>query len=58
MNYLSQIEIANRINLIRNELENRNKTGIAKLANEQGNFISTEDLQNEMYSLIYKLSKL
>lgn len=46
-----------RIKSLRDELENRHKTGMTKLANADGTPISTETLQNEMYSLIYRLSK-
>lgn len=56
--FMSALEIQMRVKAIREELENRHKTGIAKMATADGNPVSTEDLQNEMFSLIYKLSKL
>jgi len=54
---MTRLEIQARVRVIREELENRHKTGMTKLAAEDGTPISTESLQNEMYSLIYKLSK-
>lgn len=47
----------NRIRALREELENRYKYGTVKLANNDGSVIESSKLQNEMYSLIYKLSK-
>lgn len=55
---MSEFEIRRRILALRNELESRYKTGMAKIADSNGKPISTEKLQNEMYSLIYKLSKI
>jgi len=49
-------EIQTRVNAIREELERRHKYGAVKMAAD-GVHISTEKLQNEMYSLIYKISK-
>jgi len=46
-----------RVREIRAELENRTKTGMTKMATEDGSPIPTETLQDEMYSLIYRLSK-
>lgn len=54
---MTRLEIQARISVLREELENRHKTGMVKMASEDGTPISTEDLQNEMFSLIYKLSK-
>lgn len=54
---MSSTEIQSRIRLIREELETRTKTGIVKMATEEGAPISSESLQNEMFSLIYRLSK-
>ena len=55
--FITRFEIQARIREIRAELENRHKTGMVKMASEDGTPISTEDLQNEMFSLIYRLSK-
>ena len=51
-------KIQSRIRSLREELDNRYKYGTIKLADLNGNPISIDKLQNEMYSLIYKLSKL
>lgn len=55
--FMTRLDIQIRVKAIREELENRHKTGMTKLAAEDGTPIPTETLQNEMYSLIYKLSK-
>jgi len=55
---MTRLDFQIRIKAIREELENRHKTGMTKMAHADGTPISTEDLQNEMFSLIYKLSKL
>lgn len=54
---MTKLEIQARVRVIREELENRHKTGLAKIAGANGESITTEELQNEMYSLIYRLSK-
>lgn len=54
---MTRLDIQTRIKEIREELENRHKTGITKMAAEDGTPISTENLQNEMFSLTYRLSK-
>jgi hypothetical protein len=54
---MTRTEMQGRVSAIRNELENRVKTGTVKLANADGTPISIEKLQAELYSLIYKLSK-
>lgn len=56
--HMTPLEMQMRVKAIRDELENRHKTGLAKMAAADGNPIPTEDLQNEMFSLIYRLSKL
>lgn len=56
--FLSRAEMNERVRVIREELENRVKTGITKIAFEDGRPVPTEDLQNELFSLIYRLSKL
>lgn len=55
---MTRSEISNRIKSIRQELEDRVKTGVVKTAEEEGIPIPTTELQNEMFSLIYKLSKM
>lgn len=54
---MTRLDIQTRIKTIRDELENRHKTGMVKIAKADGTPISTEDLQNEMFALTYKLSK-
>lgn len=56
--FLSRAEMNERVRVIREELENRVKTGITKIAFEDGRPVPTEALQNELFSLIYRLSKL
>jgi len=55
---MSPLEMQMRVKAIRDELESRHKTGIAKMASTDGTLVPTENLQNEMFSLIYRLSKL
>ena len=55
---MTRTETQMRIRALREELENRYKYGTVKIAASDGTPISTEQLQNEMYSLIYKLSKM
>ncbi len=55
--FMTRTEMQTRIREIRAELETRHKTGLAKMASADGTLLSTEDLQNEMFSLIYRLSK-
>lgn len=55
---MNRLDMQTRIKALREELEERHKNGTVKLAKEDGTPISTETLQNEMYSLIYQLSKL
>ena len=56
--FMSVFEMQMRVKAIRDELENRHKTGISKMAASDGKPVSTEDLQSEMFSLIYRLSKI
>jgi hypothetical protein len=51
-------EIQSRIKLLRAELEHRHNYGTVKMASADGKPIPTIDLQNELYSLIYKLSRM
>lgn len=57
MSFMTRSEIQSRIRILRDELENRYKYGTVKLAKEDGAPISSQILQEEMYSLIYKMSK-
>lgn len=54
---MTRSELKDRIQLLRNELETRHKYGTVKIASADGTPIPVEVLQNELYSLIYKLSK-
>lgn len=54
---MTKLEMQIRVRAIREELETRTKTGMTKMATEDGSPIPTETLQNEMFSLIYRLSK-
>lgn len=53
---MTRTEMQARVNALRNELEARHKFGTVKMAAD-GVPVPTETLQNEMYSLIYRLSK-
>lgn len=55
---MTRTEMQIRVRELREELENRVKTGLAKMADADGSPISVQKLQDEMYSLIYKLSKI
>lgn len=55
---MTRSEMQSRVKVLREELENRHKYGTIKIANKDGIPVSTANLQNELYSLIYKLSKL
>lgn len=55
---MNRLDIQTRIKALREELEERYKTGTIKLAKNDGSPVPTEDLQSEMYSLIYRLSRL
>jgi hypothetical protein len=55
---MTRLDIQIKIKAIREELENRYKTGTVKLAAADGTPIPTEDLQNQMFALIYRLSKM
>lgn len=52
-----RLEIQTKIKEIKEELENRHKYGTIKMASSDGTPISTEILQNQLFSLIYRLSK-
>ena len=55
--FMTRLEMQVRVKELREELEARASTGMVKMASENGDPISSETLQNEMYSLIYRLSK-
>jgi len=55
---MTRLEIQTRIKAIREELENRLKYSTVKMAAADGSPIPAEKLQDELYSLIYKMSKL
>lgn len=54
---MTRLQLQIRIKELREELENRHKSGMTKMAAADGTPIATEVLQNELYSLTYKLSK-
>jgi len=54
---MTRSEMQARVNALREELETRHKTGNVKIANADGSPVSTLRLQDELYSLIYRLSK-
>lgn len=56
--FMTRLEVQGRIKELREELETRHKYGAVKMAAETGEPIPTETLQNEMYALIYRLSKM
>ena len=56
--FMTRLEMQVRVKAIREELEARHKYGTVKMAADDGQPIATESLQTEMYSLIYKMSKL
>lgn len=55
---MTRTETQARIRVLREELEARHKHGTVKIADSNGTPVPTKDLQTELYSLIYKLSKL
>mgnify|MGYP000747654787 CR=1 FL=1 len=54
---MTRSEMQSRIRVLREELENRHKYGSIKLAAADGTPIPVKELQDELYSLIYRLSK-
>ena len=54
---MTRLDMQTRIKAIREELENRHKYGTVKTSAD-GIIVYAEKLQQEMYSLIYKMSKL
>lgn len=55
MTTLSEMRV--RVREIREELEARHKHGTVKMARADGQPIPTQQLQDELYSLVYRLSK-
>jgi hypothetical protein len=55
---MTRLELQAQIRALREELENRYKTGTVKLAAADGTPIPTKDVQNQLFSLIYRLSKI
>jgi hypothetical protein len=55
---MTRLELQTQIKTLRDELENRHKTGAVKIATADGVPVPTKTLQDKLYSLIYKLSKL
>jgi hypothetical protein len=55
---MTRLDLRIRIKALKDELENRHKTGISKMASSTGTPIPTLTLQDELFSLIYKLSKM
>lgn len=55
---MTKNEIQSKIRILKDELNTRHKYGIVKMAKPDGEPIPVEDLQKELYSLIYKASKM
>jgi LEA14-like dessication related protein len=55
---MTRSEIQARIRILKDELETRHKYGTVKIASPNGDPIPVENLQSELYSLIYRLSKM
>lgn len=55
---MTRLELQTQIRALREELENRYKTGTVKLASEGGTPVPTKELQDQMFSFIYRLSKM
>jgi len=55
---MTRAEIQSKIRVIRYELENRTKYGTVKLAFADGTIPTIVQLQNEMYSLVCRLSRI
>ena len=54
---MTRLEAQIRIKALKEELETRHKYGTVKIAAEDGTPVPVETLQNELFSLIYKLTK-
>jgi hypothetical protein len=55
---MTRLELQTKIRALREELENRHKTGTVKLADANGVPVPTKKIQEHLFSLIYKLSKI
>jgi hypothetical protein len=55
---MTRSDMQNRIRALRQELEDRHKFATVKMASQDGTPLATDKLQGELYSLIYKLSKI
>jgi hypothetical protein len=55
---MTRTEIQARIRALKEELDSRHKYGTVKLADDAGTPIPSKDLQAELFSLIYKVSKI
>jgi len=55
---MTRTEMQSRIRILRDELENRHRFGTVKLAQVNGEPVPVEKLQAELYSLMYKVSKI
>lgn len=55
---MTRLEMQTRVKALRSELEDRYKYGTVKIASEDGKPVPTLNLQNELYNLVYRLSKL
>lgn len=55
---MNRLEVQAQIRKLREELETRHKTGVVKIATKDGTPAPTEELQDQLFSLIYKLSKM
>jgi len=55
---MTRSEMQARIRALKEELETRHKYGTVKMASEDGVPVPVEALQNELFSLIYRVSKL
>jgi hypothetical protein len=56
--FMTRLEVQSKIKALREELETRHKYGTVKIAKADGSPVETEVLQNELYSLVYRLSKM
>lgn len=56
---MTRLDLQLKIRALREELENRHKLGTVKIASTfEGKPATTKDLQNQLFSLLYHLSKM
>lgn len=55
---MNELELRSQIRELKAELETRYKTGTVKIATADGTPIPTLTIQNQLFALNYKLSKL